>query len=330
MKHKYLLNGVCPESVEIDKNSFTGRPCTYILRCSDGSLYTGWTNNIETRLASHNAGRGGKYTRGRIPVTLVHVEYFDTKEEAMSREYAIKRLPRSEKDILIGADKLNEANSYMDLDEILSEIIEEARAINIPVPYHIKPQVKINSRPKKRLGCCYKEGRFFVIEISKFLLDAVNDAATCNADFNDSGCDTVAITVACNTAMNRVRQTIAHEVLHTCPECFDHGPLWRTYAAMMNNTYGYSIEKTTKWSVDEPCVNRKQSDDSRLDGAGKAGTDIDSSNVHGHGDCPKYLYMIHCKSCGKEYPRQRFTKAMRKINAYRCSCCGGQLEWYNL
>ncbi|MCQ2546659.1 MAG: GIY-YIG nuclease family protein [Clostridia bacterium] len=71
--------------------------CTYILRCSDGTLYTGWTNDITKRLAAHNAGKGAKYTKARRPVELVHVEYFDTKEEAMSREYAIKQLPRSEK-----------------------------------------------------------------------------------------------------------------------------------------------------------------------------------------------------------------------------------------
>lgn len=71
--------------------------CTYILRCSDGTLYTGWTNDIEKRLVAHNSGKGAKYTRTRRPVRLVHIEYFDTKEEAMSREYAIKQLPRSEK-----------------------------------------------------------------------------------------------------------------------------------------------------------------------------------------------------------------------------------------
>lgn len=77
---------------ETDKSN-----CTYILRCSDGTLYTGWTNDIEKRLVAHNSGKGAKYTRTRRPIRLVHIEYFDTKEEAMSREYAIKQLPRSEK-----------------------------------------------------------------------------------------------------------------------------------------------------------------------------------------------------------------------------------------
>lgn len=74
---------------------------TYIVRCKDDSLYCGWTNNLEKRIASHNAGTGAKYTRSRHPVELVYFETFDTKEEAMSREYAIKRLTRKEKLALI-------------------------------------------------------------------------------------------------------------------------------------------------------------------------------------------------------------------------------------
>lgn len=70
---------------------------TYIVRCKDDTLYCGWTNNLEKRMASHNAGTGAKYTRNRHPVELVYYEIFETKEEAMSREYAIKRLTRQEK-----------------------------------------------------------------------------------------------------------------------------------------------------------------------------------------------------------------------------------------
>ncbi|OLR55197.1 hypothetical protein BHK98_03435 [Hornefia porci] len=74
---------------------------TYILRCGDGSLYTGWTNDLEKRLAAHNAGRGGRYTRSRLPVELAYYESFDTKNEAMRREAAIKKLTRQEKEKLI-------------------------------------------------------------------------------------------------------------------------------------------------------------------------------------------------------------------------------------
>ena len=70
---------------------------TYIVRCKDDTLYCGWTNDLEKRIASHNAGTGAKYTRYRNPVELVYYETFETKEEAMSREYAIKKLSRREK-----------------------------------------------------------------------------------------------------------------------------------------------------------------------------------------------------------------------------------------
>lgn len=70
---------------------------TYILRCADGTLYTGWTNNLEKRLAAHNAGTAAKYTKSRRPVELVYFEEFETKEEAMSREWHIKKLTRAEK-----------------------------------------------------------------------------------------------------------------------------------------------------------------------------------------------------------------------------------------
>lgn len=76
---------------------------TYILKCSDGTLYTGWTNDIQKRLKAHNEGRGAKYTRGRTPVELVYLEEFESKQEAMKREIAIKRLKKEDKRKLIAA-----------------------------------------------------------------------------------------------------------------------------------------------------------------------------------------------------------------------------------
>ena len=75
---------------------------TYILRCADGSLYTGWTNDLDKRIQEHKTGRGGKYTRAHAPVELVYYESFDTKNEAMSREWHIKQLTRGQKLALIG------------------------------------------------------------------------------------------------------------------------------------------------------------------------------------------------------------------------------------
>ena len=75
----------------------------YILRCGDGSLYTGWTNDLEKRVKAHSSGRGAKYTRTHLPVALVYSEQLDTKEAAMSREWHIKRLSHAEKLRLIKA-----------------------------------------------------------------------------------------------------------------------------------------------------------------------------------------------------------------------------------
>ena len=78
---------------------------TYILECRDGSFYTGWTNDLEKRVACHNAGKGGKYTAARRPVKLVYYETFETKQEAMSRGYAIKQLSRKAKMELVKRGK---------------------------------------------------------------------------------------------------------------------------------------------------------------------------------------------------------------------------------
>lgn len=69
----------------------------YMLRCKDGSLYTGWTNDLEHRLAMHSSGRGAKYTRGRGPLELVYIEELPDKEAALRRECAIKKLRREQK-----------------------------------------------------------------------------------------------------------------------------------------------------------------------------------------------------------------------------------------
>ncbi len=69
----------------------------YILRCSDNTLYTGWTNDLKARYKQHQNKKGAKYTRIRTPLTLVYFECFDTKQEAMKREYQIKQYQRKKK-----------------------------------------------------------------------------------------------------------------------------------------------------------------------------------------------------------------------------------------
>lgn len=84
----------------------------YIIKCGDGSLYTGWTNDLEKRFKAHKAGKGAKYTRGRGPLKLVHVEVFDDRLEAQKRERAIKRLTRARKLELI--DSLRTAEKSLE------------------------------------------------------------------------------------------------------------------------------------------------------------------------------------------------------------------------
>ena len=79
----------------------------YILRCGDGTLYTGITNDLEKRLEAHNSGKGAKYTAGRGPVELVYSEKAGSRNSALKREHRIKRLSRAGKEELIHRDKEN-------------------------------------------------------------------------------------------------------------------------------------------------------------------------------------------------------------------------------
>lgn len=164
-----------------------------------------------------------------------------------------------------------------DINKLLEQVIQEARALKIPVPDHIIGEVYINGRPKKRFGCCRKKDGRFLIEISEFILSWEED---------------------------RVRGILAHEVLHTCEGCSNHGPLWKEYAERMNRRYGYQIKRVS--SFEDMGIG----EDLRPD-CGKKQED-------------RIRYIIKCTKCGKEYPRQRFTCVMKKINAYRCQC-GGKL-----
>ena len=76
----------------------------YMLRCGDGSLYTGTAADVDRRLAVHQSGKGAKYTRGRGPLTLLYREECGTHSQALKREAAVKRLPRQEKEALISGN----------------------------------------------------------------------------------------------------------------------------------------------------------------------------------------------------------------------------------
>ncbi len=158
-----------------------------------------------------------------------------------------------------------------DFDRLLCETIAEAKAIKIPVSGAIKPQVVVNKRAKKRYGCCIKKGFVFTIELSFLLLEA-------NERF--------------------VRQTLAHEVLHTCFGCRNHQARWKEYARRMNEAYGYDIKRTEK--------------------AESLGIEIPENP-----QTPKYL--ITCERCGAVTERFRETKLTKYPSRYRCKC-GGKLS----
>ncbi len=90
----------------------------YMLRCKDGSLYTGWTNDLAHRLAMHRSGRGAKYTRGRGPLELVYTEELADKESALRRECAIKAMPRAKKLLLAAVwEEQSQKQNYKDSEK---------------------------------------------------------------------------------------------------------------------------------------------------------------------------------------------------------------------
>ena len=83
-----------------------GKWTVYILRCGDGTLYTGIASDVQRRLQEHRSGKGAKYTRGRGPLEVVYTENCDTKSDALKREAAIKALKREDKEKLVGRESL--------------------------------------------------------------------------------------------------------------------------------------------------------------------------------------------------------------------------------
>ena len=84
----------------------------YLLRCADGSLYTGITNDVVRRCAQHNAGTASRYTRGRLPVVLIYTEAGGSKSEALKRELAIKALSRRQKESLIRFARIKKSKAF--------------------------------------------------------------------------------------------------------------------------------------------------------------------------------------------------------------------------
>lgn len=156
----------------------------------------------------------------------------------------------------------------MDVNALLVQVIEEAGRIGIPVSKRISPEVKLNTRAVARFGCCIRRGEAHYIELSARLPEAGEWA---------------------------VRETLAHEVLHTCWGCRDHGARWKGYAARMNAAYGYRISRTGTWES-MGLANQKPVN-----------------------------YLLVCEKCGVEIPRTKASRLVQHPERYRCRC-GGKLS----
>lgn len=154
------------------------------------------------------------------------------------------------------------------VDRLLEQAVCQARAVGAPVAAGIEPHVKLNRRATGRFGCCIRRGNVYIIELAARMLVAED---------------------------KMILQTLAHEVLHTCPGCANHGARWKNWAARMNGAYGYDIART--------------------DSPEKLGLP---------GDGPA-RYLLVCTKCGAEIGRSRCSAVVQHPERYRCRC-GGRLE----
>lgn len=154
-----------------------------------------------------------------------------------------------------------------DCDALLGQVIMQARDLGIPISREISGHVRVNERAQTRFGCCKYEKGKQIIEVAGRV--ARGPERSC-------------------------METLAHEVLHTCPGCRNHGERWRDYARRMNLAYGYHISRT---STDE------------------------EMGVEGR-PCK---YLLRCDRCGAEFKRLRTSPLTRHPERYRCRC-GGRLE----
>lgn len=155
-----------------------------------------------------------------------------------------------------------------DFDALLTLVLEQARGLGIPVSSRIDPHVRVNRRAVTRFGCCIRQGKDFHIELCEALLTA-EEWACC--------------------------QTLAHEVLHTCPGCRNHGAVWKEYAGRMNAAYGYAISRT--------------------------GT----CQALGVPQQKPVRYLLECRQCGMRFERAKLSPLVKHPERYRCKC-GGKLS----
>lgn len=162
----------------------------------------------------------------------------------------------------------------VDITNKLEVVISQAMAIGIPVSTGILKNVVVNTRARTRFGCCKKQKDSYSIEVS---------AAVANGPEAS------------------LLQTLAHEILHTCPGCQNHSTGWKTYAAAMNSCYGYNIKRTS--TPEELGLTRHL----------PAGRVVE------------FKYILICRSCGQTIERRRKSKLVTHPHHYRCRC-GGKIE----
>ncbi len=155
------------------------------------------------------------------------------------------------------------------IDGLLAKAAALARAVRIPVSRSICPQVQINRRARTRFGCCLRRDGRYTVELSAQLAEEGGERA--------------------------VLQVLAHEVLHTCPGCSNHGPRWRSYAQRMNAAYGLDIRRA------------------------------DSFAALGMEDSRPVRYWVVCGQCGRRIPRMKRSPLVDHPERYRCAC-GGALR----
>ena len=153
-----------------------------------------------------------------------------------------------------------------EIDKLLARVIAQARAVKIPVSDRICPQVRLNRRARTRFGCCVRQGEAYTIELSARLADEGSEDA--------------------------IMQVLAHEVLHTCYGCSNHGKRWKSYAAKLNAAYGYTISRT------------------------------DNFEDLGIADDRPVRYWVVCAQCGRRAPRMKRSPLVDHPERYRCRCGG--------
>ncbi len=158
-----------------------------------------------------------------------------------------------------------------ELDGLLREMQNTLRELGIPLSRHILPAVRVNARARRRLGCCYYRPaeNAYIIEISASLLDQPE----------------------------KLRETMAHELLHTCPGCGNHGKKWKAWADRVNIVLGFSVQRLAPPEEGETGPLRQD----------------------------PVKYVLQCQKCGKLIRRRRMCKVVKTPWRYRCTC-GGKLK----